>query len=54
MVFDWKKGFTIDFDLTTGLSESMQSSKRRASNMKGMYLDSEAECKAIEEGDPMM
>jgi glucose-6-phosphate isomerase len=54
MGFDWTKGFTIGFDLNTGLSEDMLSSKRRASNMKGMYLDSEAERKVIEDGDPLL
>jgi len=54
MNFEWKRGFTIDFNLKTGLSAAMESSKRRASNMKGMYCDSEAELKLIENGDPLM
>ena len=52
--FDWIKGFTIDFDLKTGLSKSAESSKRYVSSMKGMYADSEAEKKLIENGDPLV
>jgi len=54
MGFDWNKGFTIDFDLGTGLSSGVESLKRKVSNMKGMFLDSEAERKLIEGGDPLM
>jgi len=54
MSFDWEKGFTIDFDLKTGLSKNFESLKRYASNMKGMYLDSEAENSLIENGNPLM
>jgi len=54
MGFDFEKGFTLDFDLTTGLSNGLASLKRNASNMKGMYLDSEAENQLIENGDPLM
>lgn len=52
--FDWIKGFTIDFDLKTGLSKSAESSKRYVSSMKGMYADAEAEKKLIENGDPLV
>jgi len=52
--FDWIKGFTIDFDLKTGLSKSAESSKRYVSSMKGMYSDAEAEKKLIENGDPLV
>lgn len=54
MSFDWSKGFTADFDLVTGLSESVVSTKRHLSKMKGMYLDSEAETKMIANDDPMI
>jgi len=42
MGFDWNKGFTVDFDMTTGFSSLATSTKRRASNMEGMYYDNEA------------
>jgi len=54
MSFDWKKGFVVDFDLTTGLSKSATSTKRHLSRMKGMYLDSAAEAKMITDGDPLV
>ena len=54
MAFDWKKGFTLDFDLTTGLSKGFTASKRKVSNMKGMYSDSAAEQALIDGDDPMV
>jgi len=54
MGFDWNRGFTIDFDVATGLSKGAESLKRNVSNMKGMYLDGAAEDKLIAEGDQLM
>ena len=54
MSFDWMKGFTVDFDLITGLSKTATSTKRRLSQMKGMYLDSAAEAELIANGDPLV
>jgi len=54
MGLNWNRGFTIDFDLATGLSAAVESTKRRATNMKGMYCDSKAELELIENGDPLM
>ena len=54
-LFDWEKGFTIDYDLVTGLSKSEAvSSKRFVSSMKGMFMDSEAEQALIDSTDPMV
>lgn len=52
--FDWIKGFTIDFDLKTGLSKSAESSKRYVSSMKGMYSDAQAEQNLIDNGNPLV
>jgi glucose-6-phosphate isomerase len=52
--FDWEKGFTIDFDLKTGLSKKGQSSVRKLSNLKGMFADNAACDKMIAEGDPLV
>ena len=52
--FDWAKGFVIDFSLINGMSEGAKSTTRKLSQMKGMYADSEAEHKAINDGDPLV
>jgi len=54
MSFDWKKGFTVDFDPATGLSKTVVSTKRHLSGMKGMYLDSAAQAELIANGDPLV
>jgi len=54
MKFDWEKGFVLDFDTKTGLSQTAQSTKRQVSNMKGMFVDSAAEAALIENGDPLV
>ncbi len=51
--FPWETGFTLDFDLVSGLSEKGVSTKRYLSQMKGFYYDSEAEAKLLE-SDPMV
>ena len=53
--FNWVQGFTIDFDLTTGLSKSeAASSKRYVSSMRGMYADEAATEELIKNGDPLV
>lgn len=52
--FDWEKGFTIDFDLFTGLSQKGMSTKRALANMKGMYFDEAAEAKLTAETNPLV
>ena len=53
--FNWVQGFTIDFDLKTGLSQSAAvSSKRYVSSMRGMYADEAATEELINNGDPMV
>jgi len=41
-LFDFDRGFTVDFDLKTGLSQSMGTGKRYLSDMKGMFADDAA------------
>lgn len=52
--FDYEKGFTIDFDLKTGMSSMKETSKRYLSNMKGMYADDEAYAKQLAEKDDLV
>jgi glucose-6-phosphate isomerase len=53
--FNWVQGFTIDFDLKTGLSKSgAESSKRYVSSMRGMYADEAATEELIKNGDPLV
>ena len=52
---DFEKGFTIEFDLQTGLSKMQDTSKRYLSEMKGMFADQEAyEEKLKTEGDTLV
>ena len=54
-LFDWTKGFTIDFDLKTGMSKSgAATSVRRLSDMKGMYMDAKAEQEVIDGENPVV
>lgn len=50
----WDKGFTVDFDLQTGLSTKAGSTKRVLSNMKNMYSDNAAFHKILEKEDPLI
>ena len=54
MGYNWEKGFVIDFDKRTGLSETAKSTKRLLSQMKGMYADEAAQEKMIAAGDPVV
>ena len=51
---DFEKGFTMGFDLKTGISPELDTGKRYLAEMKGMFLDSEAEAKMIAEGNPLV
>ncbi len=51
---DWLRGFTIDFDFTTGLSSKKETSKRYLSNMHDMYADEEALREMIDKNDEMV
>lgn len=52
--FDWTKGFTLDFSLISGLSAKTLPTKRTLSQMRGMFADTEAETRLIQEQDPVI
>lgn len=52
--FNFKTGFTCDFDLRSGLSQSAESTKRYLSQMRGMYRDDAAFDAMVKEGDPVV
>jgi len=54
MSYEWTKGFTIDFDKTTGISATAKPTKRLLSQMRGMFADGEAQEKLIAENDPVV
>ncbi|MDR1972200.1 MAG: glucose-6-phosphate isomerase [Treponema sp.] len=54
MDFDWTRGFLLDFSVTDGLSQRAGSTKRRLSQMKGMYADAEAFEREVAGGDPVV
>lgn len=51
---DFERGFTIDFDMSTGLSQSVDTGKRYLSQMKGMFADEKAFNEMVANGDPMV
>lgn len=53
-LFDYEKGFHVDFDFITGLSKTAISTKRYLSNMKGMYFDTQAYEKQLMEKDSLV
>ena len=54
-LFDYVRGFTMDFSLVTGISSKKVTSKRYLSNLRGMVSDAEAlELKIVEEGDSLV
>ena len=53
-VYDWEKGFVLDFSLLDGLSKGAVSTKRKLSQMQDMYADAEAAQKAVDAGDPVV
>jgi glucose-6-phosphate isomerase len=52
--FDWEKGFVIDFDLKTGMSAKMETTKRRLSDMKDMFADTAAAEELLKDDDPLI
>lgn len=53
--FNWTQGFVVDFDQKTGMSKSgAETSKRRVSNMRGMFADDAATNEMILNGDPLV
>lgn len=51
---DFERGFTIPFNLKTGMSAAVATGKRHLSDMKGMFADARAEAREIEAGDPLI
>jgi len=54
MNYDWNRGFVIDFDKMTGMSQKASSTTRMLSQMAGMYADAEAQAEMIAGGNPMI
>lgn len=52
--FDFIRGFTIDFDKSTGESQMIETGKRYLSQMKGMFADDVAFEEIIQKADPMV
>lgn len=51
---DFDHGFTLDFDLKTGMSRSVVTGKRLLSQMKGMYADDAALGALLQSDDPLV
>jgi len=54
MDFDWQKGFSLNFDLNTGLSNNAKSTTRMLSQMSGMYNDNVAFENLVKESNPLV
>jgi glucose-6-phosphate isomerase len=52
-IYDWARGFVLDFSLQNGISKNAVSTKRRLSEMKGMFSDAAAYEKLLGE-DPLV
>ena len=52
--FNWNNSFLVDFDLTTGFSNTAETTKRTLSQMKEMFFDSTAATKILETEDPLI
>lgn len=52
--FNWDTSFLVDFDLTTGFSNSAQTTKRYLSQMKNMFCDTTTTEKILEQEDPLV
>lgn len=52
--FPWDSSFLIDFDPETGRSQTAETTSRRLSQMKNMFLDTEAAEKILEKEDPLI
>lgn len=51
---DWIGGFVVDFSLLDGLSQTVASTKRTLSHMRGMFADTAAYEAALAGGDPLV
>lgn len=54
MELNFERAFLLDFDLSSGLSQSIPSTKRMLSQMKDMYCDRDAADALIKSGDPLV
>lgn len=52
--FNWIEGFTVDYNLESGLSGKAESTKRFMSNMKGMYANDNALDEMLTEEDTLV
>ena len=52
--FDYGRGFLIDFNLKTGESDKKQTTKRKLSQMKGMFADDAEYAEMLKHGDPVV
>lgn len=52
--FDWERGFSLDFDLISGLSSHAETTKRHLSQMNGMFQDCQAWEQMVAQGDPLV
>jgi glucose-6-phosphate isomerase len=52
--FDCGRGFLIDFNLKTGASGKKPTTKRKLSQMKGMFADDAAYAEMLKQGDPVV
>ena len=53
--FNWMQGFTVDFSLLNGKSEgAAETTRRRVSDMRGVYKDEVAAESLIEQGNPLV
>lgn len=51
---DYGRGFLIDFNLKTGASGKKPTTKRKLSQMKGMFADDAAYAEMLKQGDPVV
>jgi glucose-6-phosphate isomerase len=52
--YDWTRGFVLDFSLKNGFSQKATSTKRKLSQMKGMFADKAAFDKVLAGGDQLI
>ena len=51
---DFEKGFTLDFDIGTGMSTQVDTGKRNLSQMRGMFYDDRAFEQQLQAGDALV
>ena len=52
--FPWDTSFSVYFDLETGRSKTAETTSRHLSQMKSMFLDTDAAAKILEKEDPLI